>query len=122
MTRKELRLRTTEIIQLLGDERFFSECVAFLFMRDQALAAVAQYHRAVASKDDCGGCPGGKRDESAYVRPVIATFVRAVRQIHVAGPQHLAPVKLFVSRQLGYHVDVVRLYYKENGRTHELLF
>ena len=119
---KDFRLTTSTIIQLLGDTEFYAKCPAYLFMRDQAVASVEQYHKAVTRKEECNGCTGKYRDENSYVTAVIGNFVRIARELHKADPAHLAPLKEFIAGKLGYRPAVILLYYKESGQERTLRF
>ena len=119
---KEFRLNTSTIIQLLGDSEFYAKCPAYLFMRDQALAAVEQYNKAVAHKEECNGCTGKYKDENSYVAPAIGNFVRILREMHKADPANAAPIKTFIAERLGYRPPAIVLYYKEGGKERTLRF
>lgn len=120
---RELRLDSQLIIQLLGDPEFYDANVAFLFARDQNLAAVAQYNDAVLNKQDADCCEGQPQDESVYVAGPLSTFTRIVKQL-VNGPnkQPLVDLKNFMAGKLGYTPDSVMLYYTSKGKTKTLEF
>lgn len=123
MTSRNFQLQTSTIIQLLGEREFYEQCVAFLFMRDQGLASVEKYHQAVADKEaGCEGCDQKFKNESAYIEAHIATFVRLLRQLYAIRADHLAPIREFIERKLGYQPAEILLTYREGGKTHTLKF
>lgn len=110
---KEFRLDSQTIVQLLGDPEFFAANAAFLFMRESSLAAVAKYQQAVLKKEkNCDDC-GGSLDESTYVTGSIASFVSIVHQLKDHADQHpIEQLREYITKKLGFHPDVVIMYYK----------
>lgn len=109
------QINTTELLQLLGDPKFYEENTAFLFMKDGAMAAVAKYNAAILTKKkSCQGC-NSSVDEEAIVTGIMGSFVRML--IMLAGlptPTDVDKLRQYVISKLGYTPACIRLYYAAN--------
>ena len=112
------------IVQLLGFPEFYETNVAFLFARDQNLAAVEKYNQAVLHKEDADCCEGQPQDEYVYVAGALSTFTRTMLQLAKnTNKQPLADLKEFIAGKLGYTPGLVIMYYKSaEGKTKTLEF
>jgi hypothetical protein len=119
----DFQLSTPTIIQLLGDPEFYNSCVSYLFMRDQGLASVKQFHKAVLDKEEgCEGCDNKHKNEMSYVSGAIGAFVRISRELYAVDPKHLEPVRDFLVVKLGSTTGAIIMYYKESGTMQTLKF
>lgn len=125
------QLNSQTIVQLLGNPNFYTACPAYIFMRDQALAAVQDFELAVLAKEsvnlsaaDCpaGDCPEPVTDDRSIIKGVLATFVRTTVEAHQANPEHLLPLRKFIAAQLKFTPSEILLNYKRDGRMAKLSF
>ena len=115
------RLGSQEIIQLLGDPQLYYGCPVFLFIREQALAAVGQYHEAIAARDRGETCCDGKQDDRALVAAPLAAFVRTVVQlVELQHRPALEDLRRYISTKLDYQPERISLVVRQGDKITEL--
>lgn len=103
---------------MLGDPDFYSQCTAFLFLKDQGLAAAKRYREMVSKKDDeC--CT--EVNEEAVIGPPIAAFMRVMQELHQI-PGALLPVRKYIEGKLSAQPEVILLRYRSQQKIRELTF
>lgn len=122
-SQKIYRLGSHEIIQLLGDPKFYDSNIAFLFLKEQGLAAYKQYEKAVSGgRDGKDSCCDGKIDDRAIMAPPISAFIRTTKKLaHLEKPEGIFQLREYISSKLGYHPGKFVLYYRGAGNAEEQL-
>lgn len=119
VSEKIFRLTPDVIIQLLGDEQFYLDCVAYFWLRRHGLEASRRYANAIRSRNMQGYVRGD--DTPRIFAPILGSFLQHTSDLHAANPDLLLPLWEYLVAKLGYRPAAILISYKQGTETQEIL-
>lgn len=97
---KRLVLDRAHLTAMLGDSEFYRQCPHFLWLRESALQAHAEY-----KKQEC--CQG-----QTHMAQIIDAFFRNLRELHEVDPAIIQPIRAYLTARKKRTVDKIIIYYR----------
>lgn len=109
------RVDSSNILESLGDPKFYTACPLFFFLKSQGLLAWSKW-KPVLEGRGCSSC------NSDYVQRVLAAFCKTIHEAAAEDIDLLSPLACYMSQRFGWKTNGLRLVYKYQGKDASVTF